>query len=286
MEQLPKGALDCHGWRDLSPESVEKFLMMDCLGFPEFDVLKALVRWGQGQVQKDGGDSKDTEKLRSKILSKLKLIRFYDLSQNEFAMLCQKELGGVLSADEKCSVFMVLATGNRNLLPTSLVAISKVPGGKKRRLVVVRHLPYLIRQNGLCDPFERPLVVGFAIQSVRKYSTLTGLNVDIKHKLSDSFTFELKEPKGTCIAKGNSGEKDSPLRHYSKITPWCTLAADKEYLLVFSFYRPGGWRSQLNSCTVIGERIITSEDEERSRVTLGWSTQLDDIVGNIVFLLK
>jgi BTB And C-terminal Kelch len=116
----PAAALASDPWLGISLESVLEFLKLDCLSVEEAELVRALVRWGKFQVERDAGDPQQAEKLRATILPGLKHIKFAKLNQKEFAKLSVEELRDVLTAEEKLHIVQSLLLGDVKLLPCSL----------------------------------------------------------------------------------------------------------------------------------------------------------------------
>jgi hypothetical protein len=89
-------------------KTVQAFLRMNCLGIEEADLVRALLRWARFQLQKDGDNPNDCQKLRDKILPGLHLIRFSAVSHVQFTRVCLDGLEEVLSGDEKHSIMMFI----------------------------------------------------------------------------------------------------------------------------------------------------------------------------------
>lgn len=69
----------------------------------------------------------DDRKLRQKILPALKLIKFVDITEIEFAKLCVEELGEVMHTDEKDSILTAIVTNKWKLMPTELATPRSKP---------------------------------------------------------------------------------------------------------------------------------------------------------------
>ena len=95
---------------------------MDCLVIEEADLVRALIKWGKYQLQKDSDDPTDGLKLRTKIWPALKLVKFASLTCKEFAQLCLEELGEVLHVEERHSILMAIVTGQWKLMPREFAA--------------------------------------------------------------------------------------------------------------------------------------------------------------------
>jgi hypothetical protein len=84
-----------------------------------------VLLWGRFQVEADGGNPEDGLTLRAKILPALKRIRFGVVEPTNFAKLCQRDLGAVLSVGEKLLIFKALGAGNVDLLPADFCRSKK-----------------------------------------------------------------------------------------------------------------------------------------------------------------
>lgn len=216
-------ALKSDEWLNISSESMKEFLQVECVNVIEVDLVRALIKWGEFQELDEG------ENLRSKILPGLQLIRFESLTKEEFAELCLEELGEVLSGDEKCSIFMSFVTGNWKLMSTEVAPSTLAP----------RHGPFKFcnvpfkrnEVNNYCD------VVNNALQfEVSKEVELAGLNVLSCCHLKETVGFNLYSGINTYIAEGNSKQMFTNRgEEFCKITPMCTLVAEKIYTLKFRF---------------------------------------------------
>jgi BTB And C-terminal Kelch len=123
LEVDTKEALASQDWLNISSESILEFLNMERLRIKEADLVRALIRWGKYQLLQESGGG---ENLRSKILPGFRHIRFDSLSQQEVAQLFKEELGEVLTAAEKCSIFMSIITNDWKMMPTDIVSSSKL----------------------------------------------------------------------------------------------------------------------------------------------------------------
>jgi hypothetical protein len=132
LELETKEAIASQDWLNVSSESILEFLDMECLNIDEFDLVRALIRWGKFQLEQQDRDNVN-ENLRSKILPGLRKIRFDSLNHEEIVKLYQEELGEVLSPGEKCSILMAVISGNWSLMPSDVVSSIKL---------TPRHEPY------------------------------------------------------------------------------------------------------------------------------------------------
>lgn len=218
-------------WLSISSDCVLEFLRMDSLDVKEADLVRALIRWGKFQVQTDGGEDTDSQKLRSKIMPGLNLIRFAALSHVDFAQLCLEELGAVLSGDEKHSVMMSIVTGDWNQMPAE---IAPVKLALRRSPYVVFHLtPNSLKQQNQ-NLYWESLRTKLSFY-VNKKATLAGLAVAASPSILGKLSFDLMALNGVRIG-GSTGEKFSHAGdEFFKVTPNCIMDAETAYELIFSF---------------------------------------------------
>lgn len=215
-------ALESDAWLNISSDSVQEFLKFECLNVVEADLLTALIKWGKFQLQQDGDDMKS---LREKILPGLQKIIFESLTHEEFTQLCQKELGAVLSGDEKCSIFMSITTGAWIL---SDVAPSKLNP---------RYGPYILcnaifERHFPLDSFNRTQINSSLKFSVRETALFAGIKINLNEFYHENMLVDLYDNRTTKIGHGNSKFMDkSQGVAFCKITPLCTLAPDVTYEL-------------------------------------------------------
>jgi hypothetical protein len=119
MMKETKQVLASDYWQIAPLETVQDLMGMDILNAPEVEIVRALVKWGNAQVQFAGGDPQDGTKLRLKIARCLKLIRFKGLHQSAFAQLSIAELSSCLST-EKFAILVAIELGDWRLMPTYL----------------------------------------------------------------------------------------------------------------------------------------------------------------------
>jgi hypothetical protein len=235
LEVETKEALDSSDWLNISAESVLEFLDMECLNINEAVLVWALIRWGKFQLKQQNGGG---ENLRSKILPGLRKIRFNSLTQHEVAQLCSKELGEVLTGDEKSSIFMSIITENWEKMPTDVVSPSKL---------TPRHAPYtFISLPYQEDPLERGS--GNARQTairfhINKSATVIGVKLNTNafgHDSLSSITLGtilndiwtvigIGDPKATSLHRGEK---------FYRINSIKSLVGFKECYLMFKFAEP------------------------------------------------
>jgi hypothetical protein len=116
-----KEIFDSQGWLNISSDGILEFLDMDSCCVKEVSLVWGLITWGKYQLQKQDQNAN----LRSQILPGLRKIRFDTMNPREIAELFEKELGQVLTAHEKCSIFMANIKGDWTLMPTDVVSPTK-----------------------------------------------------------------------------------------------------------------------------------------------------------------
>lgn len=218
-------ALESDAWLNISSDSVQEFLQFECLNVVEADLLTALIKWGKSQLQQDEADDGYMKSLREKILPGLQKIRFESLTHEEFTQLCQKELGAVLSGDEKCSIYMSITTGVWTL---SEVAPSKLN---------LRNGPYILcnaifERHEPRDADNRTQINSCLKFSVCETALFAGLKINLKEYYHENMIVDLYDDRETKIGHGNSKfmEKSQGVA-FCKITPFCTLAPNVTYEL-------------------------------------------------------
>jgi hypothetical protein len=149
-----EAALASESWLKMRPDSVLEFLQMSFLKVKEPELARALFKWGRAQVNQDGEDPEDGEKLRSKILPFLKFINFRVLSNREFALLCLEDLGRVLSSNEKHSVMMCITLGNWNQIPDELAPVKQPPRHERTCTVELRYQPGPVEGHSKDEMFQ------------------------------------------------------------------------------------------------------------------------------------
>jgi hypothetical protein len=227
-------AVGSETWLSVSFQSVQKFLGMDFLDIEEADLVRALIRWGKFQLQKDGDDPNDGQKLRIKILPGLHLIRFSAVSHVEFVQLCLDGLEEVLSGDEKHSIMMFIVTKDWKQMPAQIAPTKLAP---RQKPYIVFHLkPY---------PFGNYNHILTMTFQVDKKATLAGVVVEGPPSFLENLSINLAagHHRHVCGRTGRGwgdffnassltcalGSKD-----FFKITPEVELSANTRYSLTFS----------------------------------------------------
>jgi hypothetical protein len=221
-------------WLHISSECVQEFLRMDCLGLGESDVVRALIRWGKYQVQMDEEDPTDGQKLRSKILPALKLIKFAALTHKEFAQLCLEELREVMHVEEKYSVLMAITTGEWKLMPRELVSSDAMPRKKPFTLLQLEFQEFSLEHSYPLSYVNGPPYIPSLIFHLDKRVDFVGLKLNTNNSSSDGFCFELYVAEGTTIiGKGGvTGEKiQFGNEEFFQVTPKCSLLSHIRYCL-------------------------------------------------------
>jgi hypothetical protein len=272
-------ALSSESWLGISLESVQEFLRMDRIdAVEEVNLVRALIRWGKFQLQKDG-DQVDGEKMRVKILPGLNLIRFAALSHKEFASLCLEELGAVLSGEEKHSNMMAIVTKDLTLMPSDVV-INNYPA-RKRKAYLVCKLCYTKVSNILgMHTMNRQLDFKFSL-SLSKKAIFQGFLLKRPQNKTDIFTFKLKNQSTNKILWNGSSDKDHFCykgEDFFKIVPELCLDARIGYTLEIS----NPFVKEIEMYTTDRFQCF---DLTGDGLTLGrfWSLQLHSIVEALVF---
>jgi hypothetical protein len=196
----------------------------------EIELIRALIRWGKFQVQKDG-DEYDGEKLRSKILPCLNLINIAALSHKEFASLCLEELGAVLSAEEKHSIMMAIIMEDLRLMPSNFNNYNNKAKNQKRHILIV--LP-LEGSKLLCK--KGPLINNFQFYLSKK-ANFVGFKLKVPENGINTFTFEITPLNNRQIIWKGSLEKchfPNRCEEFYKVSPVCSLEARIYYYLKIS----------------------------------------------------
>jgi hypothetical protein len=246
-------------WLHISSECVQEFLRMACLGLGESDLVRALIRWGKYQVQIDEEDPTDGQKLRSKILPALKLIKFAAMTHKEFAQLCLEELGVVINLEEKYSIMMAIATGEWKLVPSELLGYSDATPRKQpfTSLQIEFEELQLSRSFALiCMDGSQPKGPSLIFQ-LDKGVDFVGLKLNTLNSSFDDFSFELSvADSDTIMGKGGvTGEKIIfENEDFFQVTPKCNLLADIRYRLRVT-------ASSFSSIYILpSEKIATTSD--------------------------
>jgi hypothetical protein len=215
-------------WLSVSFQSVQEFLHMECLAIEEADLVRALIRWGKFQLQKDGDDPKDGQKLRIKILPGLHLIRFSALSHVEFAQLCLDGLEEVLSGDEKHSIMMFIVTKDWKHMPAQIAPTKLAP---REKPFIVFHLKPTSHSAGHLTSFRNYNKLLTLTFQVDKKATLAGLTVEGPPSYLEGLKINLQARGGAGISFGIFSLES---KGFIKITPELNLAANAWYNLTFS----------------------------------------------------
>jgi hypothetical protein len=203
---------------------------MECLNISEADLVRALMKWGKFQLQKPNS-KKLGESLRSKILPGLQQIRFNKLTQKEVAYLFLEELGGVLTGDEKCAIFMSINTGDWDMMPPGVFSSSKLlPRFEPYTFCPLqfeeRQCPNKIIQQRLSFNFE-----------IDREAAIIGVKLDLPAFFRDSLTsIELYDERYETIG---TGDPKLTFLHRGetcyKIIANRRLHSDMEYIVEFYF---------------------------------------------------
>lgn len=245
ITKATKEALQSDRWLNVALETVQELLKLNHLDIDEVDLVRALIRWGKFQVQKDGEDPEEAEKLRVKILPALKLIRLVGMCNEDVVKVCTEELGSVLSADEKLQIMQSCLLKNKKLLPLNL---SENPARSKEvpvalRLVHMIKLPYKkYKQIGNYENKPFSFRMEFCVD---QDMILVGLNLKAGTDKSAQFFFTVFESNsGKLLA---CGDCDTFLDHNSgrcfKVSPEIMLQSLSSISIQFTFplrrYQPG-----------------------------------------------
>jgi hypothetical protein len=222
-------ALSSEPFLSISLVSMQEFLRMESTdAVKEVDLVRALIKWGKFQLQKDG-DKFDGKNLRVKILPCLNLIRFFTLTTKEFASLCLEELGAVLSAEEKHSIMMAIVTEDSSLMPP-VVVMNNYPA-RKRSAYITCKLPY---GGAKIFPSTKFLNNSFYLV-LKKKANFQGLMLNRPEKENNIFTLVVKNNYANETTWMGSLKKD----HFAgeafyKICPALSLDANINYTLAIS----------------------------------------------------
>jgi len=224
-------ALGSEAWLSVSLITVEQFLRMDCLDVGEAALVRALLRWGKFQLQKDGDDPNDGQKLRTKILPGLHLIRFAAMSPVEFIQLCSDGLGDVLIGDEKFSIITVIDTEDLQQMPVQIAPVQLA-------MRQIPHTVFALQSNALLQSGIRSNEFAFELD---KNATMVGLAVKGSNLFLKNLSISLAVTRtdgrrrihgfsqGTFAQEGNE---------FFRVTPNVDLDANTLYTLTFSGASP------------------------------------------------
>lgn len=219
-------ALNSSEWLKISSESVQKFLQFECFNAFEIELLRALIKWGKFQLQQDGADLEDNQKLRSKILPGLQQIRFDNITQKEFAELCLEELGAVLTGDEKSSIFMYFSIGKWEPFSTDISPSKLAPRCGPYSIFKFQYIKDTDYGN-----WRNMQHLEFVIDSKAVFAGLTLYGHEACH--NRDFSFKLLDSGNKVMGEGNSHRvlKNRVADDFCNIIPQCTLAANTKYKL-------------------------------------------------------
>ncbi|XP_059489688.1 kelch-like protein 41 [Neocloeon triangulifer] len=105
IEKQTVHVVSSSSWENCSKEAVKKVLTRENLSIDEFDLFKALQRWGRS--------------MNSSIEEFLTLIRFLNFEGKELLEVCAQEDNG-LTSDEKLKILLAFQTENLELFPGHL----------------------------------------------------------------------------------------------------------------------------------------------------------------------
>lgn len=112
--------LESKKWLSVSEAVMQKVLQMNELGISESEVAMMLLEWGRVQVEADGHESSDYARLRQKIDSSLKFVRWPQFEGKQFIALCQGEFGKLFDAEFKFQVICCIVKKDWSKLPQQL----------------------------------------------------------------------------------------------------------------------------------------------------------------------
>ena len=186
-------------WLSLSSKSIVDFLSMDRLNINEADLVRALVRWGNFQLQQHDLEGKT---LRSIILPGLQKIRFGSLTQQEVVQFCQEELGEVLTVEEKLFVVVSVISGECKMMPTDTDVFCSPKLTKRLEPYTFISLPYADAGPN----YEIPLTASAKYMclsfKVTSEATIVGLKFNVAG-LGPYTCFSLRDEMKAEIAKGS-----------------------------------------------------------------------------------
>ena len=228
-------------WLSVSFKTLEAFLRMNCLGIEEAELVGALIRWGKFQLQKDGDDPNDGQKLRIKIMPGLHLIRFSAVSHVEFVQLCLDGLEEVLSGDEKHSIMMFIVTKDWKQMPAQITPTKLAPRQKPFIVFHLKPTNSLPQHHYGYGHYNNLLTLTLQVD---KKATLAGLAVEGPPSFLENLSINLTGQHrhvggGTGRGKGHLLNVSSltlslQSKDFFKITPEVELAANTGYNLTFS----------------------------------------------------
>jgi hypothetical protein len=208
---------------------------MDCLDIGEADLVRALIRWGKFQLQKDGDDPNDGQKLRGKILPGLHLIRFVAVNHVEFLQLCFEGLEEILSLEERYSIMKFITTEDWKQMPAHIAPAQLAP----------RRTPHFSFQptNPLSHSGNGRSYIQFITFKLNKNAMLVGLAVKgslsfLKNvRISLAVTKNLDSGRRPVLGL-SQGEFSREGTEFFRATPNIDLLANTSYILTFSCASP------------------------------------------------
>jgi len=189
LKTNPTEALKSPSWLSASPETVQEVVQSDNTCVSEPELFKAVVEWGNAQVEKANPDLEpDPTEVRSKIFPFLKSIRFTLMDSMQFTELCKTDT--ILTAEEKLNILMCLSAKSVEFMPNEFAGASQSP----RKLLAVFDLPYVPSQLQPGDRHHRSYSHGrwstlLLTFSVDKKARLVGVQV---HPSDPTYSAELK----------------------------------------------------------------------------------------------
>lgn len=210
---------------------VQEVLQMDQLEVPEKEVLEALMKWGQAQVEADGHDPSYNAKLRIKIGSSLKCVRWALFDNKQFAELCQRNLGQIFSAEEKLQVMECFAMNYWAKMPEQLSPVCLKPRLKENFSLE------LDLRSGRKEKFVKGKI-SFSLE-VNKRCCFVGLKIinenhsgPVKDILEPNY-LEVAETGYPTIILGQAGPESRTFMIQTK----CILEVGVSYDFFFTFPR-------------------------------------------------
>jgi hypothetical protein len=236
-------------WLNISSESILEFLNLECLNIKEADLVRALVRWGNFQMQQQDRDTLPDENLRRIILPGLRKIRFERLNHEELVQLYQEELGEVLTPGERCSILMAVISGKWELMPSDIVSSTKL---------TPRHVPYtFFSLPYAADQTKNETRCGnnfgekFLLFKVDKNADIVGVKLNLTAPYHELITFTLNRyqravPLATGSVNVTSLDRGEVFCPFNTMQ---TLVANSWYRVEFQFN--GFDESSFHCCYVL-----------------------------------
>ena len=223
-------------WLEVSLDSVQEVLRMECLNVSELEVVAALMRWGRAQLEEAHVEEEFGEKLRRKIESCLKLIRLPVLSHLEFTELCSHELGKVFSSKERYRVLECITLKKWDTLPAP---IASTVSTRRTRPTVAIKAPFV--EDKLLVLNAKELKTSFSFHVDTKANFVGFLSLPPVHETkfnANAFTrFHVvvsEKESGTEILREYFSNEREPLMFENA----CKLDANVKYCITFSLNYP------------------------------------------------